>query len=193
MKNRLILIFVASLILSLSVASVSFAYADKDVSQTFYGTASNRNELYICPDRSDYNIQAHNFYGTINFYATQGYPVVCYIRGNHGDGTSYWMYCVDGEPTYRSWGSNNDHLGSGWEFTDRELVWTGNYGQYLPKKFDGRAFTVRDYIVPAPVMKNYNKGKITFDQLKAQSNLRVTINVRQNPSEQSSIGDEKTL
>ena len=185
MKNRVIFIFVVSLILSLSVTSVSFAYQDRDISQTFYGTASNHNRLYIEPD---YDIQAHNFYGTINFYATQGYPVEIRVQGNHGDGTSYYnCVYVDGEAEERVFSSNNDHRGSGWRFTDTESKLIKNdYGitswTQVPKKYSGATYTVRFARTPAAVYRNYIKGKIDFNAVKAASPVRVTINVRQNPS-----------
>lgn len=185
MKNRVIFIFVVSLILSLSVTSVSFAYQDRDISQTFYGTASNQNRLYIEPD---YDIQAHNFYGTINFYATQGYPVEIRVQGNHGDGTSYYnCVYVDGEAEERVFSSNNDHRGSGWRFTDTESKLIKNdYGitswTQVPKKYSGATYTVRFARTPAAVYRNYIKGKIDFNAVKAASPVRVTINVRQNPS-----------
>ena len=185
MRKILILIYSALLVLALPVTS--FAYADKDVSQTFYGTSKNQNDLDISPSRDDYGIQAHNFYGTINFYATQGYPVRVTVYGNHGDGTSYQnLIYIDGKSSEESFSSNNDHNGSGWAFVECEMrqtktSWSGTCWAYLAKNYTGSKYTVRFARTPTATYKNYIKDKIDFNAVKAASPVRVTINVRQNP------------
>ena len=168
-------------ILTLMCCSTAFAYTTWDISGNYYDSI-DAYQLYTGNNSTMF--RAYETYGTCNLYVTRGKSVTIRITPQLGsDSGRQSVIFLNGPDGFKSAASASGYGSSGWNYT----FTYDDTQQTIYLRLGDSGF--------GTYVNRYYKGVYGYSSafLWNNSGHHVTINVRQNPSEQSSIGDEEIL
>ena len=193
MRRKLTTLVTLLFTLSILMSITSFAFANRDwnISGTYYDSIYITDPLY---NTSADGSSALRTYGTCTLYVTKGNTWSIYIDPRFSSGSGIYATVLDSLGRVHYADSCSGYKGkNGWYPSTMDYGRVSGENYSVAQPYDGKPRTVWCAITPSDAMNDYWRGKVDFNGLLSRSNIRVTINVRQNPAEQSSIGGDEIL
>ena len=191
MKKLSTLLILTICLLCAPITAQASANQDWNVSGTYY------DRIYLNdPGNSTRGsgASAMRTYGTCTLYVTKGKQWGIYIDPRFGSGTGYKAVVTDSTGHIQYCDTASGYKGSnGWYPDPMDYFRVPGERYSIAQPYDGKPRTVWCFITTSAYMNYYYDGKWDLNTLRDRSNVRVTINVRQNPSEQRPLGGDETL